>query len=123
MEHILEDLRPMLTKSDLKKIAEILNKRHESSNNVEEVRKQIIEGPSKEVADATKYYLALKKFEEKVFDKMISNNAPLDLKHWEGTIKPALQEITDPHITALNNDVWYVDYVRTSKELGEKLKA
>ncbi|GAB1445150.1 hypothetical protein MASR2M41_08160 [Flammeovirgaceae bacterium] len=123
MNNILEDLRSMLTKSDLEKITEILNKRHESPNNVDEVRDQIIEGPSKEVADVTKYYLALKKFEEKVIEKMISNNTPLDLRHWEGTIKPALQEISDPHIQALNNDAWYVDYVRTSKELGEKLKA
>lgn len=123
MNNILEDLRSMLTKSDLEKITEILNKRHESPNNVDEVRDQIIEGPSKEVADVTKYYLALKKFEEKVIEKMISNNTPLDLRHWEGTIKSALQEISDPHIQALNNDAWYVDYVRTSKELGKKLKA
>lgn len=123
MNNILEDLRSMLTKSDLEKITEILNKRHESPNNVDEVRDQIIEGPSKEVADVTKYYLALKKFEEKVIEKMISNNTPLDLRHWEGTIKSALQEISDPHIQALNNDAWYVDYGRTLKELGEKLKA
>ena len=123
MEHISEDLRPMLTKTDLKKITEILNKRHESSNNVEEVRKQIIEGPSKEVANATKYYLALKKFEEKVIDKMISNNVPLDLKHWEYKdstglptgvhIGPMYQESPEE----INNDVWYVNYSTTAESL------